>query len=385
METKAKKRLFNGIMILILIVLAAAGVFTAGKIQGWFGGSKETILTSKAIKGVADMERKGIGYMLDSDIALQKGDAVATREGAQAELLIKEKGSLVLNENTEIVLTECSTESMMLELKRGELFADTVAYEGTFQVCLGEMKAELTGCVFSVDVQEEKSNIYVYAGKAEIHLADGTEKTVDAGSILMVEKDTVCQSEELQSDVLSDFLLGRLQNCIKAEQLCFTSAELQKLQEERTKEKHAVAEEKLNGHQTAENTCTVAILCNTILDNIDLLDAGKEAYVPEDGVILAETTVGFETGETAFDVLKRICESMEIQIEYSWTAVYDSYYIEGINHLYEFDCGNESGWMYKVNDQFPNYGSSSYELEDGDKIVWQYTCKGFGADVGAEQ
>ena len=36
--------------------------------------------------------------------------------------------------------------------------------------------------------------------------------------------------------------------------------------------------------------------------------------------------------------------------------MYNSYYIEGINHLYEFDVGPESGWMYKVDEWFPNYG-----------------------------
>ena len=46
------------------------------------------------------------------------------------------------------------------------------------------------------------------------------------------------------------------------------------------------------------------------------------------------------------------------------------------------DCGNESGWMYKVNGWFPNYGCSKYMLEDGDTIVWCYTCNGLGADVG---
>ena len=63
--------------------------------------------------------------------------------------------------------------------------------------------------------------------------------------------------------------------------------------------------------------------------------------------------------------------------------MYDSSYIEGINHLYEFDCGKESGWMYKVNDWFPNYGCSAYTVESGDNIVWCYTCNGFGEDVGS--
>lgn len=43
--------------------------------------------------------------------------------------------------------------------------------------------------------------------------------------------------------------------------------------------------------------------------------------------------------------------------------MYNSAYIEGINNLYEFDCGSLSGWMYKVNEWFPNYGCSRYVLK----------------------
>ena len=124
------------------------------------------------------------------------------------------------------------------------------------------------------------------------------------------------------------------------------------------------------------------IRCDTILDNIENLTPGKEEFVPADGVILPMVQVPFYEGETVFEVLNRVCEMVNIQIEYSWTPMYDSYYIEGINHLYEFDCGEQSGWMYKVNEWFPNYGCSSYELSDGDVIVWCYTCVGLGADVG---
>ena len=41
--------------------------------------------------------------------------------------------------------------------------------------------------------------------------------------------------------------------------------------------------------------------------------------------------------------------------------------------------------MYKVNEWFPTYGCSSYYVEDGDVIVWCYTCKGLGTDVGAPE
>ncbi len=131
-------------------------------------------------------------------------------------------------------------------------------------------------------------------------------------------------------------------------------------------------------------TCTIEIRCDTILNNMEDLKDGKEVYVPSDGTILPRTTVEFKDGETVFDVLKRACASKNIQLEYEYTPVYGSYYLQGINNLYEFDCGEQSGWMYKVNGWFPNYGCSSYKLSEGDTIVWCYTCKGLGADVGNE-
>ena len=102
------------------------------------------------------------------------------------------------------------------------------------------------------------------------------------------------------------------------------------------------------------NVCTVTIVCDTVLDNLGALDEEKAPYVPKDAVILPRTQVSFTEGDTVFDVLQKVCTAADIQLEYSWTPMYDSSYIEGINHLYEFDCGKESGWMYKVNDWFPN-------------------------------
>lgn len=128
-------------------------------------------------------------------------------------------------------------------------------------------------------------------------------------------------------------------------------------------------------------TCTISIECKTILDNLDKLRSSKAAYVPSDGWILYESKVDFEKGDTVFDILKRVTKAASIQMESKWTPMYNSYYIEGINQLYEFDCGERSGWMYSVNGWYPNYGCSSYEVKDGDKIEWRYTCD-LGSDVG---
>ena len=131
----------------------------------------------------------------------------------------------------------------------------------------------------------------------------------------------------------------------------------------------------------AEYTCTLSISCATILDNMDLCKEEKRELVPEDGWILKPMTVTFYEGESVFNVLQRTCKQQKIHMEFVNTPAYHSAYIEGIHNLYEFDVGNLSGWMYKVNDWFPNYGCSRYQLKDGDVIEWVYTCD-LGYDVG---
>lgn len=129
-----------------------------------------------------------------------------------------------------------------------------------------------------------------------------------------------------------------------------------------------------------ELSCTISITCDTILNNMDLCDASKQAYVPSDGVILSTTTVTFTEGESVFDVLQRVCRSNGISMSSSWSSAFGSAYVEGIAQLFEKDVGGQSGWMYCVNGSFPNYGCSSYVLEDGDSIDWVYTCEN-GGDV----
>lgn len=128
-------------------------------------------------------------------------------------------------------------------------------------------------------------------------------------------------------------------------------------------------------------TCTISISCAAILKHMDWLAPDKTSLVPADGWILPPTKVTFYEGESVFNVLQRTCKQKKIHMEFKNTPMYNSAYIQGIHNLYEFDCGELSGWMYKVNDWFPNYGCSRYQLKDGDKICWVYTCD-LGSDVG---
>ena len=128
-------------------------------------------------------------------------------------------------------------------------------------------------------------------------------------------------------------------------------------------------------------TCTLSVRCDTILQNIGWLDTEKVDIIPKDGVIFKEKAVTFYEGESVFNVLVREMKRNKIHLEFENIPIYNSAYIEGIANLYEFDCGELSGWMYKVNDWFPNYGCSRYQLKAGDRIEWVYTCD-LGKDVG---
>ena len=133
--------------------------------------------------------------------------------------------------------------------------------------------------------------------------------------------------------------------------------------------------------KSTQYTCTFSISCETILDNMDQCNNSKKSLVPEDGIIFPAAEVTFSEGESVFDVLQRVCKDNKIHMESTFTPMYNSAYIEGIQNLYEFDVGEQSGWMYSVNGWFPNYGCSRYLLHDGDIVEWHYTCD-MGEDVG---
>jgi len=142
-------------------------------------------------------------------------------------------------------------------------------------------------------------------------------------------------------------------------------------------EKSEETEQQQNADERERLCCNLTVNCFSVLENFDKLDYNKKEIIPKDGIILKEITVEFFPDESAFDVLRRELKNRNIQLEYVLTPAYNSAYIEGIANLYEFDCGELSGWMYKVNGIKPTYGCSQYKLKDGDKIEFFYSCDMF--------
>lgn len=134
----------------------------------------------------------------------------------------------------------------------------------------------------------------------------------------------------------------------------------------------------LNGN-AGTHSCSVLIECSAILKNKDKLPKEKLGLVPEDGIILQKETL-FTDGESAFDCVQKLCRENKIHLESSFTPAYNSRYIEGINNIYQLDCGPSSGWMYFINGESINVGLSEYKPKDGDSVELRYTCSG-GEDI----
>ena len=127
------------------------------------------------------------------------------------------------------------------------------------------------------------------------------------------------------------------------------------------------------GGAEGDGVVTMSICCDTVIDREKVND-----YIPDDGVILGETTFSVSEGDTAFDVLMDAAKTCDIAVDYRGSQ--GAAYIAGINYLYELDYGDLSGWMYRVNGVFPDVGCQSCYLYDGDRIEWLYTTE-IGKDL----
>ena len=406
-----KKRIANLIMVVIIVLIAAAGILGAGHILGWFDRSEAAAVLTD-IRSLIAIERSGVSYSVGEDLQLRQGDVLKAQTGGSATVRIGES-YLSLNAGTELTINDPSVAAFSAHVSTGEVFCSA---HGAFDISFAEEVLKL-----------ENSTVYlsVHAGAQSVGVLSGQIAEVQPGQqCTWVNGEKSTGVMDIQS--LNDFALTCIRSCPQA--LCFTTAQIDTLEAERLAQQKQELEDLLNSQKPTDGkteattppettqppatteppvitqppatteppattqpevpktyNCTITIRCDTILNNMDSLNPDKAAYVPESGVILQPISVEFTEGESAFDVLKRVCETANIPLEYSWQPLYDGYYLEGINHLYEFDCGDESGWMYKVNGWFPNYTISHYKLSDGDHIVLCYTCKGLGTDVGAPE
>ncbi len=100
----------------------------------------------------------------------------------------------------------------------------------------------------------------------------------------------------------------------------------------------------------------------------------------DSGEIYPETVLYVAKDSTVFEILKEVCRTENIQLDYEKSSAYGLAYIKGINSIYEYDHGDLSGWMYRVNGEMPNIGVGYYKVEEGDIVEILYSTN-IGRDL----
>ena len=119
--------------------------------------------------------------------------------------------------------------------------------------------------------------------------------------------------------------------------------------------------------------CTITIDCSSISGTGALTAAGNpqlESYAANPTILSVNMNVSDTSGDGKVGVdeaLKQACDAYGIQYEFK-----SSSYVSGINYLYEFNAGPNSGWMYNVNTIHPNRGCNSYYLKGSENVLWYY-------------
>lgn len=213
---------------------------------------------------------------------------------------------------------------------------------------------------------------------------NGTQSATQEAAITKQETDTTKQqatTKQEQATGKKKTTTGKTEGATTKKETTTTKKETATTKKEAaTTKKETATTKKGTTTDGSKIKVTLSISCKTVLSNMDQLTAAKKSIIPSDGWILKAVTVEVQEGKTVFDVLQQVCKDKKIPMEFTKATIYDTAYIEGINNLYEFDCGECSGWMYTVNGIFPNYGCSDYTLEDGDVIAFLYTCE-YGLDL----
>lgn len=234
------------------------------------------------------------------------------------------------------------------------------------------------GTTFNFSIKDRQGEFYIVGSDPKQAAIDADDDSSSSGSSSAKREELAEKSEKAKQQLGIDTSQGTPNQDGKDKYLTDPTPAGKPKPVEWNEKGNEVDKSKVGGY------CTLSITCKTLLkpENKKVaISNGKGDMIPSDGVIYKTRKVKFYKNESVFDVLLRETRKHNIQMEYEMTPAYNSNYIEGIHNLYEFDGGELSGWMYKVNGWFPNYGCSRYKLKDGDSIKWVYTCD-LGRDVG---
>lgn len=91
----------------------------------------------------------------------------------------------------------------------------------------------------------------------------------------------------------------------------------------------------------------------------------------QEETMLGKSVVMLAPSSTAYDQLSAASKKYRFPVSHNGSG--SSAYIDGISGVFERDCGELSGWTYRVNGETPGVGCGEYSLREGDNVEWIFT------------
>ena len=138
----------------------------------------------------------------------------------------------------------------------------------------------------------------------------------------------------------------------------------------------AAAELIINAGKEGTANVHIQIRCDKLAEAPEKLkDQTLVQYIPDDGEALARLKYIANDGDSALDILEKICSNKNIEIKKNSEGA-----IQSIGYFKNGDCGQGSGWVYTVNGRLMDEDPAEYIVRDGDEIVWAFSLNG-GRDI----
>ncbi|MBR2781422.1 MAG: hypothetical protein IKD81_08445, partial [Eubacteriaceae bacterium] len=232
-----RRKILNITLVLLIGIIASFGILYAGNLRGWFGESalEESAYVTQ-LSGSVCVERSGIGFSMTEGSSLRDEDILETRSGSAVTIAAGEN-RIVFNENTEVRVISSSAGALKIEILSGEVFVEINDSSSFGGISVNGSFVSSYSTVYSVNVQTGSWSIYVFEGTVE---ASG--KTAEAGTIINVVNG-FSGTAPLSATGLNEFNIKNAKACSADHDICFTTAELDKVISDREEGKRLALEE----------------------------------------------------------------------------------------------------------------------------------------------
>ncbi len=109
----------------------------------------------------------------------------------------------------------------------------------------------------------------------------------------------------------------------------------------------------------------------TSADTTGTVTFSVDASAVDAGAVIPPCAVGIGSGSTVLSVTEEAARRAKIVLDIDAAGTY----IRGIDGISERDFGALSGWVFRVNGEYPNVSCADFALSPGDTVEWIYTTE----------